>query len=92
MRRVFWVVLGATAGVLVVRKLTNVAHSVTPEGAADRMSEAATGLSQAIREFAEDVRAGMSERESELLHALGAAPEDAVGTVSGEDPNMPTRN
>lgn len=78
MRRLFWVALGATAGVLVVRRLTKAARSVTPEGVADRVSETAGGLTQAIRDFADDVRAGMGERETELRHALGIAPDDTT--------------
>lgn len=78
MRRLFWVALGATAGVLVVRKLTRMAHNVTPEGASDRVSEAVSGLGQAIRDFADDVRAGMDEREADLRLALGITPESSV--------------
>jgi hypothetical protein len=31
-RRLFWVSLGATAGVLIVKKLTSVAEELTPAG------------------------------------------------------------
>jgi hypothetical protein len=67
MKRVFWIALGATAGVLVVRKLTKTAHSYTPAGLADR----AQGLGASLRYFADEVRAGMAEREIELRDALG---------------------
>ena len=67
MRRVFWLTLGATAGVLVVRKITKTAHAFTPAG----LAEGAGGIGDSIRYFADQVRAGMVEREAELRDALG---------------------
>ncbi|AYY13450.1 hypothetical protein EF847_12860 [Actinobacteria bacterium YIM 96077] len=89
MKRVFWIALGATAGVMIVRKLTKAADSFTPEGAADQMTKAAGTLSEAIREFAEDVRAGMAERDQELREALGIVGNDADnGSSGGREPDM----
>jgi hypothetical protein len=68
MRRLFWLGLGATAGVLVVRRVTRAAQSYTPEGVARSIS----GLGDGLRELAAVVREGMAERESELRAALGA--------------------
>jgi hypothetical protein len=70
-KRLFWIALGATAGVLVVRKLTKAAESMTPEGAADQVSKALGSVSASIRDFADDVRASMAERDAELRDALG---------------------
>jgi hypothetical protein len=67
MRRVFWIALGATAGILVVRKLQKTAHAYTPAG----LAESVQGLGDSVRYFAEEVRAGMAEREIELRDALG---------------------
>jgi len=67
MRRVFWIALGATAGILVVRKLQKTAHAYTPAG----LAEGIQGLGDSLRYFAEEVRAGMAEREIELRDALG---------------------
>ena len=67
MKRVFWIALGATAGVLVVRKLQKTAHAYTPAG----WAESVQGLGESLRYFAEEVRAGMAEREIELREALG---------------------
>ncbi|HEU0212643.1 MAG TPA: DUF6167 family protein [Jiangellaceae bacterium] len=71
MRRLFWVALGATAGILVARRLTRAARKLTPEGAAEQVSGSLGRLTQAVREFADDVRAGMAERDDELREALG---------------------
>lgn len=87
MRRLFWITLGATAGVLVVRKLTKAADSLTPEGVAGQLSKAATSLSQSIREFTDDVRAGMAERDNELREALGIADN---GSGSNGEPDLAT--
>jgi hypothetical protein len=62
--RLFYVVLGATAGVLLVRRLTRAAEAWTPEGMTNRLGSAITG-------FVENIRDGMAERESELRSALG---------------------
>jgi hypothetical protein len=70
-RRLFWVALGATAGILVARRLTRAARRLTPEGAADQVTGAVGRFTQAVREFADDVRVGMAERDGELRQALG---------------------
>lgn len=76
MRRLFWtgigVGLGATAGILVARRLRRTADALTPKGLAGALAGAASGLTGAIRDFADEVRAGMAEREAELTEALYA--------------------
>ena len=67
MRRLFWIALGATLGVLVVRKVTKTAQAYTPSGMAEGLSD----LGEGLREMAGAVRDGMAEREAELRHALG---------------------
>jgi hypothetical protein len=66
-RRLFWVALGATAGVLVVRKLTKTVQAYSPEGIGRSLSS----LGEGLRELADAVRDGMAEREQELRVALG---------------------
>lgn len=70
MKRVFWLTVGVTVGALVVRKLSRQAAKLTPEGLAQQAKHQATGLGDAIREFAEDVREGIAARENELHQAL----------------------
>jgi hypothetical protein len=76
MRRLFWVALGATVGVLVVRKITRTAQAYSPSGMARGLSD----LGEGLREMAAEVREGMAEREIELRYALGidtaSLPED----------------
>jgi hypothetical protein len=70
-RRLFYVALGATAGVLIVRKLTATAHKFTPAGVQSGIVGALGGLGDAIRDFGAEVRVGMAEREEELRSGLG---------------------
>src|SRR4051794_10700361 len=79
MRRVFYIALGATVGVLVVRRLTKTARAFTPAGMSESFTGALGNLGDSIREFAADVREGMAEREDELRTALGLdGTHDAV--------------
>lgn len=71
MRRLFWVALGATAGILVVRKVTKAARAYTPAGMAGGLASGLSDLGEGLREMAEAVREGMAEREGELRYALG---------------------
>jgi hypothetical protein len=66
-RRLFWLTVGATAGVAAVRKITKTAHAFTPAGLASRTG----GLGEAFQAFADQVKIGMVEREAELRDALG---------------------
>jgi hypothetical protein len=70
-RRLFYIALGATAGVLIVRKLTATAHKLSPAGVQSGLAGALGGLGEAIRDFGAEVRAGMAEREDELRTGLG---------------------
>jgi hypothetical protein len=79
MRRLFWIGLGATAGVLLVRRLTRAAESYTPEGVARSVQ----GLGEGLRELAAAVREGMAEREAELRAALGADAAPPAGPRPG---------
>ena len=71
----FWLTVGATVGVLVVRKVTKTAQAFTPAGVAQR----AGGLGESLRYFADQVRAGMADREIELRDALGIDSEGSDG-------------
>ena len=70
-RRLFYVALGATVGVLVVRKLTQAAQRVTPAGVQQSVAGGLGNLADAIRDFTAEVRDAMAEREVELRDALG---------------------
>jgi hypothetical protein len=77
-KRIFWLALGVTVGALVVRKLSSAAEQLTPRG----LSQSLRGLADALADFVDEVREGMSARETELVEGagidgkLGARPED----------------
>lgn len=77
MRRLFWITLGAAAGVLVFRRLTRAVEAYSPAGVGRSLNSVGDGL----RELADVIREGMAEREQELRVALGV---DA-GTGSREE-------
>jgi hypothetical protein len=77
MRRLFWLALGATLGVLIFRKLSQTAQKLTPQGIAGAIGAGLTDLAVAVRDFAEDVRDAMETRESELREAAGLDAPDA---------------
>lgn len=71
MRRLFWLALGATVGVLVMRKLSAAAARLTPRGMVEGLTDALAELAESIGEFAGDVREAMTEREAELREGTG---------------------
>jgi hypothetical protein len=71
MRRLFWLVMGITIGVLVVRKLSRAAEKLTPRAMAGGIGAGLADLADSVREFTHDVRAAMNEREAELRENTG---------------------
>ena len=71
MKRLFWLAMGITIGVLIVRKVSRAAEKLTPSGLANGVAAALSDLADAIRDFAGDVSAAMREREAELREATG---------------------
>ena len=82
MRRLFWLAMGITIGVLAVRKLSRAAEKMTPGGIASSIAEALRDLADAIGDFGADVREAMAERENELRAGTGLdAPLPVGGPV-----------
>ena len=67
MRRLFWVAVGATAGVYAVRKVQRTMHAYSPSVLAER----AGGVGGTVKAFVEEVWDRAAEREAELRDALG---------------------
>ena len=86
-RRLFYITLGAVAGVLVVRKLTQTAQRFTPAGVQSSVGGGLANLADAVREFGEAIREGMAEREEELRTSLGLdGTHDLVDMPEYTDP------
>lgn len=71
MKRLFWLVMGVTIGVLVVRKMSKLAERFTARGMGEGIAGALGDLADAVRGFATDVRGAMAEREAELRAGAG---------------------
>ena len=71
MRRLFWLAMGVTIGVLVVRKLSAAAEKMTPGSIGRQIADALGDLADAIGDFGADIRAGAAEREAELRAGTG---------------------
>lgn len=67
MSRGLWFVAGAGAGVYAAFRARRAAETFTPDGVRDRLS----GLGVGAHLFGEELRAGMSEKETELRDRLG---------------------
>jgi hypothetical protein len=77
MRRLFYVAFGATAGVLVVRRVSRAANKWTPEGIAAQ----AGGAGERIAEWWAEVKVLAAQREAELREALGL-DDDTEGSAA----------
>ena len=90
MRRGFWFVAGAGAGVYVMIRARRAAETFTPDGLRDRVA----GLGVGAHLFAEEVRVGMAERETELRERLGLALDAdetlALGELAGQSAQIST--
>ena len=71
MRRLFWLAMGVTIGALIVRRLSKAAEKLTPRGLAQSVGGGLAELSDSLRDFTTEVRAAMSQRESELREGAG---------------------
>lgn len=71
MKRLFWTGFGIAVGVVATRKVTEAAAALTPTGATERLAGSLGVLGEAVREFGENLRDAMWEREDELYEALG---------------------
>jgi hypothetical protein len=70
-KRVFWVALGATVGVVAVNRATKAAKKLAPGNLADSAAGVPGRMAAAWQDFTEDVRSAAAEREFELYHTLG---------------------
>lgn len=69
-RRLFWLVVGLVLGVLLWRKVTQVARAYSPEGLAERAQARAVSTADGLRAFAGEVSVLAERREAELRRAF----------------------
>ena len=89
MSRGLWFVAGAGAGIYAMVKTRRAAETFTPDGLRDRLA----GLAVGAHLFGEEVRAGMTEKETELRERLGwtldGAPALSTGSPAPPHPPRP---
>jgi hypothetical protein len=71
MRRIFWMAVGAGATVWTLNKANRLARSLTPGSLAEGAALGSVEAGRAVRNFRDEVRAGMLQRELELNRQLG---------------------
>ena len=74
MKRLVWMGIGVAIGVIAFRKVSQAQSSLGPEG----LNRAAGRLADGVYDFADAVRAGMRERETDLRTALGIESAEVV--------------
>ena len=74
-RRLFWFAIGAGVAVFVLVKIRGYIKKTSPDAIGRRVAESASGVSQSAQGFVDRVRAGMTERETELRESLGLPDE-----------------
>ncbi|MGW2252657.1 DUF6167 family protein [Kitasatospora sp. NPDC001660] len=70
-RRIFWMAVGAGATVWAMNKANEAVHRLTPDSLSGTAARGALHLGDLAKRFAEDVKAGMAEREDQLRDDLG---------------------
>ncbi|WP_225845613.1 DUF6167 family protein [Streptomyces sp. HPF1205] len=99
-RRLFWFLTGAATGVWATAKVRRAMRRLSPDSLAATAADRALETGARLRLFAQDVRAGMAQREGELHDALGlrtgaALPGGAEPkglTAPDHGPGLPARD
>lgn len=84
-KRLFWVALGATVGVLVVTKASKTLRKFSPAGIAEGAGALPGSIGGRFQSFADDVRAAAAEREFELYRVLGVDIKEPTDAKDAED-------
>ncbi|MFJ9694659.1 DUF6167 family protein [Kitasatospora sp. NPDC101183] len=71
MARIFWMAVGAGATVWAMKKADEAVRRLTPDSLSGTAARGALHLGDLAKQFAQDVRAGMAEREEQLKDDLG---------------------
>jgi hypothetical protein len=75
MKKIFWLGVGITIGVIAAKKISDAKGALGPEG----LNRAVGRVSDSIHDFADALRSNMDERENDLRSALGLDPDRPIG-------------
>ncbi|MFJ6156100.1 hypothetical protein ACIQF8_09740 [Pseudarthrobacter sp. NPDC092184] len=78
MKRIVWMGIGVAIGVIAFRKVTEVQASMQSTLGPEGLNRSVNRLADGLYDFADAVRSGMRERETELRSALGVESADLV--------------
>ncbi|MBP2414394.1 hypothetical protein JOF48_003193 [Arthrobacter stackebrandtii] len=73
MKKIFWLGVGITIGVIAARKIAAAQGAIGPEG----LNRAVGRAADAVHDFADALRENMNERETDLRLALGVDQDPA---------------
>ncbi|MFF1557490.1 DUF6167 family protein [Streptomyces sp. NPDC058279] len=88
-RRAFWFTAGAAAGVWATTKVNRQLKKLTPESLAAQAADKAVEAGHRLKDFALDVKAGMTQREEELNDALGLHQDVDTPALTGNVTALP---
>ncbi len=71
MKRLVWMGIGVAIGVIAFRKISETQSSIQSNLGPEGLNRAVGRLADGLYDFADAVRSGMHERESDLRAALG---------------------
>ena len=77
--KVLWFVAGTAAGVYATAKIRHAAEALTVDGLHDRL----TGWFAGARVLQDEVRAGMTEKETDLRARLAVVPDGGAPRLTG---------
>ncbi|WP_350003140.1 MULTISPECIES: hypothetical protein [Pseudarthrobacter] len=78
MKRIVWMGIGVAIGVIAFRKVTEVQASMQSSLGPEGLNRSVNRLADGLYDFADAVRSGMRERETDLRSALGVESADLV--------------
>jgi hypothetical protein len=78
MKRIVWMGIGVAIGVIAFRKVTEVQASMQSTLGPEGLNRSVNRLADGLYDFADAVRSGMRERETDLRSALGVESADLV--------------
>jgi hypothetical protein len=78
MKRLVWMGIGVAIGVIAFRKVTEAQASMQSTLGPEGLNRAVNRLTDGVYDFADAVRSGMRERETDLRAALGIESAELV--------------
>ena len=78
MKRIVWMGIGVAIGVIAFRMVTDVQASMQSTLGPEGLNRSVNRVADGLYDFADAVRAGMRERETDLRSALGVESAELV--------------